>query len=66
MTFPEITQERFANWADKLNQSNATPVVLVAVGHEQNSGEVVICVPENVEKIELLALLNYTIQELGK
>lgn len=42
----EITRSRLARWTDKLDLENATPVMLLGVGHDHKSGQLVICVPD--------------------
>jgi hypothetical protein len=47
MKSDEITAQRLAGWAKKLAEDNATPLVLVGIGHEHARGKVVLCIPEN-------------------
>jgi len=44
-----ITDERLDDWKAKLRQSNATPLALIGVGHDHKSGELVVCIPENID-----------------
>lgn len=53
-TFAEITDERLGGWAKRLKAYNATPLVLLAVGHAQNKGELTVCIPADVPD-ELIA-----------
>jgi len=43
-----ITEERLKSWKKKLAEANATPIILIGVGHDHKSGELVLCVPEGV------------------
>jgi hypothetical protein len=60
-----ITQDRLAQWALRLETSHATPVLLVGVGHDHVSGQIVICVTEERTDKEILALLKKAVRELG-
>jgi hypothetical protein len=63
----QITKDRLARWAARLSESHATPVMLVAIGHDQVSGQVVICTLDEPEfdNEKLKAFLRYALEELG-
>jgi len=42
----EITRERLERWSQKLEKEHATPMCLVGVGHDQKSGQLVVCLPD--------------------
>ncbi len=64
----EITEARLKGWAEKLALHTATPILLVGVGHERNSGDLVICVPDEPEITTalLLAILRKALVELER
>ena len=43
----EITAERLEGWKKKLAADNATPLVLIGIGHEHPRGKTILCIPEN-------------------
>lgn len=43
----QITTERLRGWQKRLSDQNATPLALVGVGHGQNHGQLILCIPEN-------------------
>lgn len=43
-----VCDERLGRWTRKLVAENATPLVLIGVSHGQKSGQLVVCVPEEV------------------
>ena len=53
----KICTERLESWRRQLIEKNATPVVLVAAGHGQMNGTVVICTVENLSDGEVLVFL---------
>ncbi len=62
-----IIAERLARWTERLVSSHATPMVLVGIGHDANSGTVVVCALEDgafSETRHLRALLRYAIDHL--
>lgn len=42
----KITEERLTDWRKTLAMHNATPIVLIAIGHGERSGEVHVIRPE--------------------
>lgn len=66
MTIQKITAARLAGWQKKLALSNATPLVLVGIGQEHKSGEIVVCVPDNGPRdTEIAQLLQGVAQKLA-
>lgn len=61
----QITKERLDSWKARMKESNATPVLLVGVGHDQTSGQLVICTVEDIANDYLRSLLVFALQELG-
>jgi len=63
----EITKERLYNWMQKMKQSNATPILLVGIGHEQTSGQIVICTLDEPELRQetIREFLRYALKQLG-
>lgn len=47
MDAKKITVDRLKGWKKKLAESNATPIALVGVGHEQHRGKLVLCICED-------------------
>jgi len=45
----EITQRRLDRWGRLLCQAHATPVVLVGLGHDLVSGQIVLCTLDEPE-----------------
>jgi len=62
----EITAERLAGWSKKLSAQHATPLLLVAVGHDHVSGQVVVCIPEGIDNDMLRAHLLFVLKELPR
>lgn len=52
-----ISEDRLKSWLDKLAQFNATPVVIIGVGHDHRSGELHVVTCENIEDAELRKIL---------
>jgi hypothetical protein len=52
-----ITAERLAGWRKRLAEQHSTPLVLVGIGHEERSGQVVVLAP-NDAKISDEIILN--------
>ncbi|HEV8639400.1 MAG TPA: hypothetical protein VG370_34765 [Chloroflexota bacterium] len=60
-----ITRERLGRWARDCVRHHATPLVLVAVGHDERSGTVYVCRTEDgPSDAEIGALLRRVAQEL--
>jgi hypothetical protein len=68
VTTAQITRERLASWAEKLKLSDATPMVLLGVGHHAHQGELVVCTLNEPEmsKTAVLAFLRGAITAIEK
>lgn len=63
----EAIAERFAAWRDRLLQEDATPLILIGIGHNGHSGQIVVCTldePEVYEPQVLAAFLRKAAIEL--
>lgn len=52
-----INRDRLARWAEKLTREHATPVLLLGVGHDHTSGQVVLCTLEDLDDAKLAIFL---------
>ncbi len=62
----EITASRLASWQKKLAAEHATPLLLVGIGHDHVSGQVVLCTPEGIDYDMLRAHLLFVLKELPR
>lgn len=64
----EITEARLKRWAEKLAKHNATPILLVGVGHEHFSGDLVFCTleAEEMDTRMIVAILRKAIVKLQR
>lgn len=53
----QITTERLDSWKELSVSEHATPVALVSVGHDAKSGNLVVCVPEDMKRADVIVLL---------
>jgi hypothetical protein len=62
-----ITNERLAKWIKHLGNEHATPLLLVGIGHDEKSGQVVICAVDEPETDPdfLKRILRFAIESLG-
>ncbi len=60
----DITTDRLARWAKKSIANHATPVIMVHVGHDHNSGQIGICTTEDMDNRTLKAFLQQVIRQL--
>lgn len=60
----EITTERLADWRNALVRNHATPVALIGVGHDHNSGELHLCITEDMPVAVLQGFLAWAVREL--
>lgn len=49
----EICTKRLGRWQKKLEEKHATPVLLMGVGHDHNSGKLVVCCNEDCSDAQL-------------
>jgi hypothetical protein len=61
-----ITKERLAGWEEKFRIQHATPILLIGVGHDWNSGQAVVCIVDepSLSKPILAAYLRFVLKEL--
>ena len=52
-----INLNRLQGWHSKLNAEHATPVVMVACGHDEKAGTVNILVPEDISLSQVATIL---------
>jgi len=52
-----ICQERLGEWTKRLVGEHATPIVLVGVGHDHKSGQLVLCTTEEMSNDEIMNFL---------
>jgi hypothetical protein len=62
----KICRDRLDRWIQNLVKEHATPVVLVGVGHDDQSGKVVICTTEEMSQEDIGLFLVGAIKELSK
>jgi hypothetical protein len=62
----QITNERLERWKAKMSASHATPLVLVGVGHDHLSGQLVVCTLEepDLSNARVRELLVWAIRHL--
>jgi hypothetical protein len=54
-----ITKERLASWEEKFRIQHATPILLVGIGHDWNSGQGVACVVDETDPALKAMLATY-------
>jgi hypothetical protein len=59
-----ICQERLGSWQERLVESHATPAVLLGVGHDQHSGDIVICTVEEMSNENIILFLQDALTKL--
>jgi hypothetical protein len=60
----DICTQRFAGWTERLVASHATPVLLLGIGHDHNSGQLNVITMEDVPDEQLKLFLAATLREL--
>lgn len=60
----QITTDRLAKWAQRAIRNNATPMILINIGHGHNSGQISLCTVEDMDNRMLKALLQRVIEQL--
>jgi len=60
----QICQSRLARWQKRLVQEHATPVLLLGVGHDDQSGKVVVLTLEEMSDSDILMFVGQTINLL--
>ncbi|MFQ6672948.1 MAG: hypothetical protein ACE5KY_06580 [Candidatus Tectimicrobiota bacterium] len=66
MNVRAITDERLAVWIEDIVEANATPVLLLAVGHEHRSGEIHLFFPEDLNTVDVMKLMVRAAYMLGQ
>lgn len=61
-----ITKLRLAEWAKALSTDHATPMLLVGIGHDHNSGKISLCVPEGIDDAVIVNTLKYALIHFTK
>lgn len=64
-TIRRITVERLDGWAARLVQEHATPMLLMGIGHDHTSGQVVICCVEDSSDEIIRGALRKALHDLG-
>lgn len=44
----EVCEDRLVRWKARLCQEHATPMFLLGVGHDQKSGQIILCTVEEM------------------
>ena len=60
----QICKDRLAMWTDDLVGDHATPVLLVGIGHDHRSGEVVICTVQEMDQEKITLFLARALEKL--
>jgi hypothetical protein len=60
----KITHERLGIWEKRMEESHATPVLLVGVGHDHVCGRLTLCTTTDRTNEEIIVLLTETIRQL--
>lgn len=61
-----INLHRMRSWTAKLIAAHATPVLLLGVGHDHNSGKITLVVTEDLTSAELRAFLMAALVEISR
>lgn len=59
-----ITRDRFKSWAKVLREHAATPILCVAIGHGERSGDVHVIQVEDMTAAQVLAFLRHAVAAL--
>lgn len=60
-----INDERLGRWKIQLNRKHATPVLLLGIGHDHNSGNLTLLTTEDITDEELKLFLEYALKSLS-
>ena len=52
-----ICRDRLGGWTKRLVEEHSTPILLVGVGHDHKTGQVVLCMPEEMTDLEVMHFL---------
>ena len=61
----EITQERLQRWAKLLEESDATPALLLGIGHNRFSGLPVLLTTEDMDRADIRTFLEMALAALS-
>lgn len=61
-----ICVQRLGSWTSRLTEQHATPMVLVGVGHDHKSGQVVVLTTEEMSQQDIVAFLALAVHHLVK
>ena len=59
-----ITAGRLRDWSRHLARGHATPLLLLAVGHDQRCGQITICTVEQMDTANIIAALRSALDQL--
>lgn len=59
-----INDERLGEWNRLLLEEHSTPFVLFGMGHDQNNGQLVMCIPEKVPTHVIVTCLRFALRRL--
>jgi len=60
----QICDERLDRWKRRLASQHATPIILISVGHDHNSGQLGICTVEEIDKSMIRIILTKALELL--
>lgn len=60
----DITQQRLNEWLYKLQADDATPILLLGVGHNRNRGKLVVCCTRDISDEDLLLFVRGALKRL--
>lgn len=52
-----ICKERLEGWQKRLVDEHSTPILVVGVGHDHKKGQLVLCIPEEMTRLEVMVFL---------
>jgi len=52
-----IGRDRLEGWRKRLVDEHSTPILLVGVGHDHRTGQIVLCIPEEMTDVEVMHFL---------
>jgi hypothetical protein len=59
-----IVLERLSRWGVRMGEENSTPVLLLGVGHGDRSGQLTVCITEDLPPKYLETLVAYLYREV--
>lgn len=61
----KIGDDRLGRWKERLASEHATPVILLGVTHDHNSGKIVLCTLEEMGNFEIRLFIKDALTLLG-